>query len=216
MIIAPSLLSADFGKLEQEVKEIEKAGADWLHLDIMDGNYVPNISFGPMVVKALRKHTNLFFDVHLMIENPDLFLEDFKNAGADLITVHPESTKHLHRTIQMIKSLGLKAGVALNPATSLSVLDYILGDVEMVLIMSVNPGFGGQKFIPEAIEKIRQLKEISLKKNPGLLIQVDGGINKENAGEVVAAGAEVLVAGSAIFGAEDRVRAIQEIRNAEI
>lgn len=216
MIIAPSLLSADFGKLEQEVKEIEKIGADWLHLDIMDGNYVPNISFGPMVVKALRKHTNLFFDVHLMIENPDLFLEDFKNAGADLITVHPESTKHLHRTIQMIKSLGLKAGVALNPATPLSVLEYVLEDLDMVLIMSVNPGFGGQKFIPEAIEKIRQLKKISLKKNPGLLIQVDGGINKENAGEVVAAGAEVLVAGSAIFGAKDRVKAIKEIRNAEI
>jgi ribulose-phosphate 3-epimerase len=157
MIIAPSLLSADFGNLEKEVKEIEMAGADWLHLDIMDGNFVPNISFGPMVVKALRGHTNLFFDVHLMIENPDLYLEEFKNAGADMITVHQESTKHLHRTIQRIKSLGLRAGVSLNPATSILTLEHILPDIDMVLIMSVNPGFGGQSFIPESLEKIKKL-----------------------------------------------------------
>ena len=166
MIIAPSLLSADFGNLEKEVKEIEKAGADWLHLDIMDGNFVPNISFGPMIVKTLRKHTNLFFDVHLMIENPDFYLEEFKNAGADMITVHQESTKHLHRTIQTIKSMGCKAGVSLNPATSVMTLEHILPDIDMVLIMSVNPGFGGQFFIPESIEKIKKLRALANQKNP--------------------------------------------------
>lgn len=212
MIIAPSLLSADFTNLEKEVKEIEKAGADWLHLDIMDGNFVPNISFGPMIVKALRGHTNLFFDVHLMIENPDLYLEEFKNAGADMITVHQESTKHLHRTVQRIKSLGLKAGVSLNPATSVLTLEHILPDIDMVLIMSVNPGFGGQSFIPESLEKIKKLKALAEEKNPNLQIQVDGGINKDNAGIVLEAGADILVAGSAVFGAEDRMKAIKEIK----
>lgn len=212
MIIAPSLLSADFTNLAKEVKEIEKAGADWLHLDIMDGNFVPNISFGPMIVKALRGHTNLFFDVHLMIENPDLYLEEFKNAGADMITVHQESTKHLHRTVQRIKSLGLKAGVSLNPATSVLTLEHILPDIDMVLIMSVNPGFGGQSFIPESLEKIKKLKALAEEKNPNLQIQVDGGINKDNAGIVLEAGADILVAGSAVFGAEDRMKAIKEIK----
>ena len=212
MIIAPSLLSADFTNLAKEVKEIEKAGADWLHLDIMDGNFVPNISFGPMIVKALRGHTNLFFDVHLMIENPDLYLEEFKNAGADMITVHQESTKHLHRTVQRIKSLGLKAGVSLNPATSVLTLEHILPDIDMVLIMSVNPGFGGQSFIPESLEKIKKLKALAEEKNPNLQIQVDGGINKDNAKIVSEAGADILVAGSAVFGAEDRMKAIKEIK----
>ena len=212
MIIAPSLLSADFANLEKEVKEIEKAGADWLHLDIMDGNFVPNISFGPMIVKALRGHTNLFFDVHLMIENPDLYLEDFKNAGADMITVHQESTKHLHRTVQRIKALGLKAGVSLNPATSVLTLEHILPDIDMVLIMSVNPGFGGQSFIPESLAKIKKLKALAEEKNPNLQIQVDGGINKDNAKIVSEAGADILVAGSAVFGAEDRMKAIKEIK----
>lgn len=213
MIIAPSLLSADFGKLAQEVKEIEQAGADWLHLDIMDGHYVPNISYGPMVVGALRPHTELFFDVHLMIDNPDAFIREFKEAGADMITVHQESTRHLHRTIQSIRAMGIKAGVSLNPATSLSVLDYILTDIDMVLLMSVNPGFGGQSFIPETLTKIEKLKAMAEKINPDLLIQVDGGINKDNAKDVISAGADILVAGSAVFGAADRKKAIEDFRS---
>ena len=214
MIIAPSLLAADFGRLAEEVREVEAAGADWLHLDIMDGNFVPNISYGPMIVKTLRKHTGLFFDVHLMIDHPDAFLEEFKDAGADMITVHQESTMHLHRTIQRIKSMGLQAGVSLNPSTPVTTLEHIMSDLDMVLIMSVNPGFGGQKFIPDATRKIAMVREMADRLKPDLMIQVDGGITKENAAEVFAAGASVLVAGSAIFGAPDRKQAILDIRNA--
>ena len=206
--IAPSLLSADFSKLQEEVKDIELGGAEWLHLDVMDGHFVPNITFGPGLVKALRPHSNLFFDVHLMIENPDQYIGEFANAGADMIVVHAEACTHLHRTIQSIHALGKKAGVALNPATSLSVLDYILPDLDMVLLMSVNPGFGGQKFI-NIVPKLERLMEMCKEQGVSPLVQVDGGITSETAPLVVNAGANVLVAGSAVFGKPDRKAAIE-------
>ena len=209
--IAPSLLSADFSKLQEEVKDIELGGAEWLHLDVMDGHFVPNITFGPGLVKALRPHSNLFFDVHLMIENPDQYIGEFANAGADMIVVHAEACTHLHRTIQSIHALGKKAGVALNPATSLSVLDYILPDLDMVLLMSVNPGFGGQKFI-DIVPKLERLMEMCNALGVSPLIQVDGGITPETAPLVVNAGANVLVAGSAVFGKPDRKAAIEALR----
>ena len=209
--IAPSLLSADFSKLQEEVKDIELGGAEWLHLDVMDGHFVPNITFGPGLVKALRPHSNLFFDVHLMIENPDQYIGEFANAGADMIVVHAEACTHLHRTIQSIHALGKKAGVALNPATSLSVLDYILPDLDMVLLMSVNPGFGGQKFI-NIVPKLERLMEMCNALGVSPLIQVDGGITPETAPLVVNAGANVLVAGSAVFGKPDRKAAIEALR----
>ena len=201
--IAPSLLSADFSKLQEEVKDIEQGGADWLHLDVMDGHFVPNITFGPGLIKALRPHSNLFFDVHLMIENPDKYIQEFADSGADMIVVHAEACTHLHRTIQSIHATGKKAGVALNPATSLSVLDYILPDVDMVLLMSVNPGFGGQKFI-NIVPKLERLMEMCKEQGVSPLVQVDGGITSETAPLVVNAGANVLVAGSAVFGKPDR------------
>ena len=209
--IAPSLLSADFSKLQEEVKDIELGGAEWLHLDVMDGHFVPNITFGPGLVKALRPHSNLFFDVHLMIENADQYIGEFANAGADMIVVHAEACTHLHRTIQSIHALGKKAGVALNPATSLSVLDYILPDLDMVLLMSVNPGFGGQKFI-NIVPKLERLMEMCNALGVSPLIQVDGGITPETAPLVVNAGANVLVAGSAVFGKPDRKAAIEALR----
>ena len=209
--VAPSLLSADFSKLQEEVKDIELGGAEWLHLDVMDGHFVPNITFGPGLVKALRPHSNLFFDVHLMIENPDQYIGEFANAGADMIVVHAEACTHLHRTIQSIHALGKKAGVALNPATSLSVLDYILPDLDMVLLMSVNPGFGGQKFI-NIVPKLERLMEMCNALGVSPLIQVDGGITPETAPLVVNAGANVLVAGSAVFGKPDRKAAIEALR----
>ncbi|MBQ3120504.1 MAG: ribulose-phosphate 3-epimerase [Peptococcaceae bacterium] len=209
--IAPSLLSADFSKLQEEVKDIELGGAEWLQLDLMDGHFVPNITFGPGLVKALRPHSNLFFDVHLMIENPDQYIGEFANAGADMIVVHAEACTHLHRTIQSIHALGKKAGVALNPATSLSVLDYILPDLDMVLLMSVNPGFGGQKFI-NIVPKLERLMEMCNALGVSPLIQVDGGITPETAPLVVNAGANVLVAGSAVFGKPDRKAAIEALR----
>ena len=209
--IAPSLLSADFSKLQEEVKDIEQGGAEWLHLDVMDGHFVPNITFGPGLIKALRPHSNLFFDVHLMIENPDKYINEFADAGADMIVVHAEACTHLHRTIQSIHATGKKAGVALNPATSLSVLDYILPELDMVLLMSVNPGFGGQKFI-NIVPKLERLMEMCKEQNVQPLIQVDGGITAETAPLVKAAGANVLVAGSAVFGKPDRAAAIQALR----
>jgi len=214
LTVAPSLLSADFARLGEEVKRVERAGADILHIDVMDGHFVPNITIGPLVVESLRKITTLEFDVHLMIENPERYLEDFVKAGADHITISIEATKHVHRVIQQIKSLGVTAGVALNPGTSLDVLTYILQDLDMVLLMTVNPGFGGQKFIPEILPKIVALSGILKEVNPLCRIEVDGGINTETARLVSRAGAEILVAGSAVVTAPDPEKAIKDILQA--
>jgi ribulose-phosphate 3-epimerase len=198
-LIAPSILSADFAKLGEEVRAIDEAGADWIHIDVMDGHFVPNITIGPGVVKALRPHTAKPFDVHLMISPVDLFLDGFAEAGADIITVHPEAGPHLHRTIQRIKDLGKKAGVSLNPATPAKALDYVLEEVDLVLVMSVNPGFGGQKFISSQLRKIEAIANRIAKENLDVQLEVDGGIDPETARQAVGAGANVLVAGTAAF-----------------
>jgi ribulose-phosphate 3-epimerase len=211
--IAPSLLSADFARLAEEVREMERLGADWLHVDVMDGHFVPNITIGPLVVKAIRQHTSLPLDVHLMITDPDRYVDDFAKAGADIITVHAEATVHLHRTLQKIKQTGTKAGVALNPATPLYELEHVLSEIDLFLLMSVNPGFGGQRFIPNVLPKIERLNEWLKASGLEAEIEVDGGINAENAALVKNAGATVLVAGSFIFGAEDRQRAVQLLKD---
>lgn len=201
--LAPSILSADFGKLVEEVAQIERGGADLVHVDVMDGHFVPNISFGAPVMKCLTGRTGLPFDVHLMIENPDAYLEDFVTPQTEYITVHQEACTHLNRTVQHIKSLGIKAGVSINPATSPSVLDYILEDVDMVLLMSVNPGFGGQKFIPSVLEKTRKLRDIKIDRGLDFEIEIDGGATLDNVREIIDAGVEIVVAGSAVFKAPD-------------
>ncbi len=211
--VAPSILSADFSRLGDEIRAVDAAGADIIHVDVMDGHFVPNITIGPMIVQAAREVTKLPLDVHLMISNPELYIADFAKAGADYITVHVETAFHLNRLVQSIKEhKGIKAAVSLNPATSLSSLDYILEDLDMVLIMSVNPGFGGQTFIPSALDKIRTLRKLIDERGLKTKIEVDGGVKPDNAAEIIKAGADILVAGSAIFGMKDYAAAIRGIR----
>ncbi len=210
--LAPSILSADFADLLKDIKVVENAGAEWLHIDIMDGHFVPNISFGPMVMKAIQGKVNMVFDVHLMIENPDQYIKEFVDAGADIITVHQEACPHLHRTIQLIKSYGVKAGVSLNPGTSLSTVEEVLPELDMVLIMSVNPGFGGQSFIETSLDKIKRLNEMIVSRNLTMDIQVDGGVKLDNVKSVLDAGATSIVAGSAVFKADDVTKRVHDFK----
>ena len=212
--IAPSILSADFARLGEEVAAVEAAGADFIHVDVMDGHFVPNLTIGPPIVESLRKVTSLPLDVHLMIMNPDAFIPEFAEAGANYLTVHTETCPHLHRTIQLIKEHGVKAGITLNPSTSLTALEEVIADADLVLIMSVNPGFGGQKFIPATLDKISRTRDLMARKGSHALLEVDGGIKVDNVAEVVKAGADVLVAGSAIFKSPNYVETIQAFRSA--
>ncbi|CAM3415172.1 ribulose-phosphate 3-epimerase [Aeromicrobium ponti] len=210
--IAPSILSADFSNLGEEIKDVERGGADYIHVDVMDGHFVPNITIGPLIVDAIRPVTKLPLDVHLMIENPDAYIEAFAKAGADYITVHVEASRHLHRTVHFIKSFGVKAGVVLNPATPVNAIEHIIEDIDMVLLMSVNPGFGGQKFIPSVLSKIAAVKEMADSKGLEIEIEIDGGVNEETAKQCIDAGANVLVAGSAIYNQKDRAKAIAALK----
>jgi ribulose-phosphate 3-epimerase len=211
-IIAPSILSADGGKLREEIAAVEEAGADWIHIDVMDGNFVPNITMGPAIISSLRKTTKLPFDVHLMIENPDRYIESFSHAGADIITVHAEATNHLYRTIDLIKSFDKRAGVSLNPATPLVQLEDVIRHIDLLLIMTVNPGFGGQKFIASSLSKISRANNMieGLPQKP--LLEVDGGVNLQNIGDIAEAGADVIVAGAAIFGSDDYQKTIATMK----
>ena len=210
--LAPSILSADFARLLEDVKKVEQAGCEYLHIDVMDGHFVPNITLGPAIVKSLRKDVNMVFDTHLMIENPDNYIKDFVDSGSDIIVVHAEACNHLHRTIQNIKSYNIKAGVALNPATPIETIKHVLEDVDMVLVMTVNPGFGGQSFIEGMIEKIEELKKLIDEKKLKVDIQVDGGIKPDNIDKVVKAGANIIVAGSAIFNSDDICETVKIMR----
>lgn len=210
--VAPSILAADFGNLQRDIEMINASNADWIHVDIMDGIFVPNISFGFPVMKAVKKHAKKPLDVHLMITDPDRYLADFKKAGADHITVHYEACNHLHRTIHAIKDLGCVAGVALNPHTPVALLDDIIADVDLVLIMSVNPGFGGQSFIENTYKKIRDLKALAAERNPDLLIEIDGGVSLQNSAKLLEAGANALVAGNFVFSSADQIRTIAELK----
>jgi ribulose-phosphate 3-epimerase len=210
--IAPSILSADFARLGQEIEAIAVGGADYVHVDVMDGHFVPNITIGPLVVEAARRVTNLPLDVHLMIDNPDCYIPEFARAGADIITVHSEAVHHLHRTVQLIRSLGKKAGVSINPATPVSVLEVILDDLDLVLVMSVNPGFGGQSFIPACLQKIEALRRMIDRRGLTVELEVDGGVKLDNIRSIAAAGAEVFVAGSAVFGTPDYKATITALR----
>ena len=213
--VAPSILSADFARLGEEIRDVEQGGADFIHIDVMDGHFVPNLTIGPLVVEAVRPITELPLDVHLMIEAPDRYIPAFVKAGADILSVHVEACPHLHRTIQLIKEQGVKAGVVLNPHTPVQLIEHVLEDLDLVLLMTVNPGFGGQSFISSVLPKIRQVKEMAEQKGLGdLLIEVDGGVNKNTARQCIEAGANLLVAGSAVYNEKDRKKAIFDIKGA--
>ena len=212
-LIAPSVLAADFANLQRDVEMINNSAADWFHIDIMDGVFVPNISFGMPVLAAINKHAKKTIDVHLMIVDPDRYIETFKNLGADILTVHYEACTHLHRSLQAIKAAGMKAGVAINPHTNVALLEDVINDIDLVCIMSVNPGFGGQSFIENTYKKVQQLKEIIVRNNASTLIEIDGGVTNKNAADLVKAGADVLVAGSFVFTAQDPIATIENLKN---